>query len=145
MKKIVTYSLFSFILFPLLASQQALDKLPLLPNAQQRSQVNTLAKIIVDENGKITVEQIKNDLNTESTNQSTLNNKEINNVDPESVDEESKSTVRVNPDFSFSPEYVGPQVSQTPLSIHTHHKNIAPDNILPQEIRQLESSSYYNI
>ena len=144
MKKVVIF----FLLisgFSEVFSQQSLDQDLTTLMSKKRSPVNALAKIIVDEDGKITVEQIKNDLNTESTNQTTFNNKEINNVDPESVDEESKSGARVNPDFSFAPEYVAPQVSQTPLRLDSHQKNIAPDNILPQEIRKLDSNSYYNI
>ena len=144
MKKVVIF----FLLisgFSKVFSQQSLGQDLKTLMSKKRSPVNVLAKIIVGEDGKITVEQIKNDLNTESTNKSTLNNKEINNVDPESVDEESKSGARVNPDFSFAPEYVAPQVSQTPLRLDSHQKNIVPDNILPQEIRKLDSSSYYNI
>ena len=77
MSKIVKTFFILLILSPVFAIQQKSDQPPQLPNSQNRSQVNTLAKIIVDENGKITIEQITNDLNNESTGKTSLINKEV--------------------------------------------------------------------
>ena len=146
MNQIVRTIILTSIIPPLLAIQQASDQPPQLPNTQNRSQVNTLAKIIVDENGKITIEQITNDLNNESSEKTSLINKEVKDVDPESIDEESAPNSSIKTNYELAPDYVAPQTyHKVPSKLYDSHKNINSDNIYPQEIRNLEPSSYYNI
>ena len=105
MSKIVKTFFILLILSPIFAIQQKSDELPQLPNTQNRSQVNTLAKIIVDENGKITIEQITNDLNNESTDKTSLINKEVKDVDPQSIDEDSDANSAINANFESAAGY----------------------------------------
>ena len=145
MSKIVKTFFILLILSPLFAIQQKSDQLPQLPNTQNRSQVNTLAKIIVDENGKITIEQITNDLNNESTGKTSLINKEVKDVDPQSIDEDSDANSSINANFESAPDYVAPTYHKVPSKYYDLQKNIDSDNTYPQEIISLEPNSFYNI
>ena len=145
MSKIVKTFFILLILSPVFAIQQKSDQPPQLPNSQNRSQVNTLAKIIVDENGKITIEQITNDLNNESTGKTSLINNEVKDVDPQSIDEESAPNSSINANFESAPDYVAPTYHKVPSKYYDLQKNIDSDNTYPQEIRSLEPNSFYNI
>ena len=145
MSKIVKTFFILLILSPVFAIQQKSDQPPQLPNSQNRSQVNTLAKIIVDENGKITIEQITNDLNNESTGKTSLINKEVKDVDPQSIDEESAPNSSINANFESAPDYVAPTYHKVPSKYYDLQKNIDSDNTYPQEIRSLDPNSFYNI
>ena len=59
MKRVILFSLL-IAGFSKVFSQQSLDQDQATLISQKRSQVNALAKIIVGEDGKITIEHIKN-------------------------------------------------------------------------------------
>jgi flagellar hook assembly protein FlgD len=86
MKKIVIV----FLLFSgsiKVFSQQSLDQDLTTLMSKKRSQVNALAKIIVDENGKITIEHIKNSQTKELSEDAEGNESALKQMDPNSKSE----------------------------------------------------------
>ncbi|SVE11128.1 uncharacterized protein METZ01_LOCUS463982, partial [marine metagenome] len=87
----LTRKVFIFFLlitgFSKVFSQQSLDQDPATLINQKRSQVNALAKIIVDEDGTITIEHIKNSQTKELSEDAEGNESALKQMDPNSKSE----------------------------------------------------------
>ena len=94
-------------------SQQTLDQDPANLNSQKRSQVNALAKIIVDEDGTITIEHIKNSQTKELSEDAEGNKSALKQMDPNSKSEnetnsraEIKSVDKYPTEFESTPNKI---------------------------------------
>ena len=148
-KRIVVSSLL-IIGFSKVFSQQSLDQDPATLNSQKRSQVNALAKIIVDEDGTITIEHIKNSQTKELSEDAEGKESALKQMDPNSKSEnETNSRTEIKSVDKYPTELenidINLPLDRQKIPLDSDNTAVSEESQSPHRIITLDKNAQYKI